>query len=110
MSIESQPIQTLSSAVSLAASVNSNAGNVSQVLGYSIQAIISGGTSPTGTLKLQYSNDGTNWDDISGATWSVTDNGNRMFNQSGVYYNYVRAVYTRTSGTGNLSLVLVSKA
>lgn len=76
---------------------------------YSIAAIISG--TPTGTIKLQASNDPetndtqplsnnppTNWTDIASSSFSLTDEGETMWNVSEVAYNWVRVVYTDASG------------
>lgn len=86
---------------------------LAHAVGYAIQFEITG--APVGTVKLQGSNDPipdaqfipaapVNWTDISGATAAVSAAGSGMFNASGVYYNWVRAVYTFTSGTGALSI------
>lgn len=110
--MNSQPIQLLypAAGTSLGASGNSSAGNISQVIGYSIQAVWSAGSTPVGVLKLQSSNDGSNWNDISGATANVSgDTGSAMFNVTDAYYNQVRLVYTRTSGSGTINASLVSK-
>lgn len=98
------------SLANLSASFNSDKGNVTNARGYSIQAVWTGGGSPVGTMSLQASTDGTNWSDISTSTLSVSGNsGNNIFNVKDVYYNFVRLVYTRTSGTANVSITLISK-
>lgn len=109
MAINSLPAQVMASSVSMGATFNSSSAKVSNVVGYSIQSVWSGGGSPVGTLKLQASNDDTNWSDITGATFSVSADGNNVFNVADCFYNFVRLVYTRTSGTGTLSASLVSK-
>jgi hypothetical protein len=112
MSVESFPSRTIITAGVMTGTsvINSTAVNISGVLGYSIQAIWTAGSTPVGVLKLQGSNDNSNWSDISGATSNVSGNtGNSVFNASGVYYNYVRLVYTNTSGTGTLDASLVTK-
>jgi hypothetical protein len=59
--------------------------------------------------KLQYSNDGTNPDDIASQTVTITADGNKMFNVSGVFYRYVRATFTLTAGQVNLSCKFIAK-
>jgi hypothetical protein len=63
-----------------------------------------------GTVKFQASNDeprnGTapsNWVDISGATVSVSAAGQFLIPKLDVCYNFMRAVYTFTSGTGTVT-------
>lgn len=88
------------------------AGNVTNVSGYSIQAVWSNGSSPVGIMSLQASNDDLNWSDIPNSSLPVSGNsGNNIFNVSkNAYYNFVRLVYTRTSGDGILYISMVSKA
>lgn len=101
--------------------------NLNGIWLYTIQAVISGGAAPTGTLKLQGSLDalddpstnlpgirGTsvegiplasvmNWTDIAGSSVAVTNNGNWVWNVADSGYEWVRLVWTFTSGTGTLS-------
>ena len=63
-----------------------------------------------GTVKLQASNDEpttglppSNFVDISGATVSVSAAGQFLIPKLDVCYNYIRAVYTATSGTGTVT-------
>lgn len=63
-----------------------------------------------GTVKFQASNDEplsatapSNWVDISGATVSVSSGGEFLIPKLDVCYNYMRAVYTFTSGTGTVT-------
>lgn len=98
-------------------SFNSPAGLLAHVFGFSIQAIITG--TAAGTMKLQGSNDPvpdsdfpstpvwtpTNWTDVANSSEPVTGAGTLMydFNQC-PGYNWVRVVYTSSSGTGTISL------
>jgi hypothetical protein len=79
----------------------------------SVQVVIAGGTSPTGALKVQFSNDPggpqnttqppTHWSDVPSATVSATDNGVYAIPKFDVAYNWLKLVWTFTSGTGTLS-------
>lgn len=81
---------------------------------YSMAANITG--TPTGTIKLQASNDPetndtqtnttsgiapavgpTNWVDITNSSFSLSAAGETMWNVNAVGYNYVRVVYTDSS-------------
>jgi len=76
--------------------------------GYAIQAVYVG--VPTGTLKLQASADPFNyaspvqppvpahWTDIADSSFAVTGPGVYIWNVTGAFYNYVRLVYTDSSG------------
>ena len=83
-----------------------------------IQASFSGST-PTGTFKLQACCDmgtihaygGMNnvsglsvWTDIAGSSNAVSANGDIVWNIVDPGFRWVRLVYTRTSGTGTLSV------
>lgn len=72
-----------------------------------LQAVYTG--SPVGTLSLQASLDQTTWTDIAGATAAVAAAGSSLFNVSDLTYPYMRLVYTKTSGTGSLTVKSFSK-
>lgn len=85
---------------------------------YSIVAIITG--TPTGTLKLQASNDPetndtvplsdnppVNWVDVANSSFSVSAAGNTMWNVTDVAYNYVRVIYTDSSGATSTAIMTV---
>lgn len=93
-----------------------------QVYGIAIQAVFSG--SPVGTVKLQGScdhggsgmpgqppNDAAvvNWNDIKDSSTAVTGAGIVDWNYNGVFYNWIRLVYTATSGTGSLTVTVKTK-
>lgn len=89
----------------LNASFNSAPNQLSQVYGYCIQAVITG--TPTGSVKLQASNDPfiasnvfppTHWTDIASSSFSVSASGSEMWNVTGGQYTWVRLAYTDTSG------------
>lgn len=67
--------------------------------------------SPVGTLVIQHSNDGSKWLDFDfGSTINIdgtTDNHYIYINQ--FPGDYIRAIYTKTSGTGNLKASLNMK-
>jgi hypothetical protein len=87
-------------------------GNVTNVSGYSIQAIWTNGSSPVGVMSVQASNDGINWSDIPNSSLMVASNSdNNIFNVSKhAYYNFTRLKYVWTSGNGMCVVSMVSKA
>ena len=96
----------ISSAQDMTASFNSSDTVLPFVVGYSIQAVITG--TPVGTLKLQASNDDTastptNWSDVGGSTVAVNGAGSVMWDYNNPNYNHVRMVYTATSSSGTLN-------
>lgn len=96
----------------MGASFNSLPGNLTNVAGYSIQAIWTNGSSPVGMMSIQASNDAENWSDIPNSTLPVSGNtGNNIFNISKhAYYTFARLVYTRTSGDGIVVIQFSSKS
>jgi hypothetical protein len=62
-----------------------------------------------GNVKLQWSNNGTNWSDVTNGGANITGDGNAMYNFSGVYYRYVKAVFAITAGQVVLSGKLYTK-
>lgn len=103
--------------------LNSNPIRIDQIYGFAVQAEWTG--TPTGAFKLQASCDSppngsqvsnggpdtvTNWTDIANSSYSISGSaGNYMWNFTGSFYNYVRLVYTNTSGSGSLKANLCLK-
>ena len=81
------------------------------IFNMSVQIVATG--APVGVAKIQVSNDEaisipnqfvpTNWNDLSGVTVNVTAAGAFLIPKFDVCYNYVRIVYTKTSGTGSIT-------
>lgn len=118
MILEQKPLAT---ATSIAVSFNSTPMFVGKVFNYSIMAIVTGGSAPTGTFKLQWSNDlvpstlngnppPTNWFDIPSQSQAITADGNYGFNVADAGYTWVRVVWTFTSGTGTVNIQGLIKA
>lgn len=101
---------------------NSPAVLLKSIYMYNIAAIITG--IPTGTIRLQASNDPetndcqplgipfpipTNWVDITGSTFILTDSGETMWNVQGIAYNYARVSYTDASGgTSTATMTIIA--
>lgn len=84
--------------------------DISRHYGYSVQCVVSNKvTSIAATLKLQCSNDGSNFSDITGASLTISDNGVQMLNLDALHYRFVRAVITYTSGKADISVNEFSK-
>jgi len=84
-------------AVANAATLNSTAIEMQNFKGACFQLNITG-TPTAGTFKLQESNDGVNYVDISGATVAVSAVGTKILTVKDVYADKVRAVYIATTG------------
>lgn len=93
---------------SMAANYTSPSRDLSRTDSYSIQVVISSG-SPVGEFKLQASLDDVNWNDISDSITSVNGTGNIMYVEPDADYDKLRAVYTRTSGSGTMSIKINGK-
>lgn len=70
--------------------------------GLSVQAVYSSGT---GVIKLQCSNDGTHFADISGATVSFSASGNTMWDLGTPFYKILRVNVVISASTPNLTLI-----
>lgn len=66
------------------------------------------GSTPVGSFKIQVSNDSddtpSNWEDLSGTTVAVTNDGSNMWNINNTGFRWMRIVYTRTSGSATISV------
>lgn len=114
----------IATGIVLNANYNSPYQQLKNIYMYTITAILSGGT-PTGTIKLQASNDPetnttvplsnappTHWVDIANSSFAITTPGNTMWNVREIGYNYVRVVYTDGSSgaaTTTMSIIINCK-
>lgn len=91
----------LLSSVSMGADITSDSQQLTNMFGFSIQAVYTG--SPVGALKLEASLDKVTWNDVEDSSVSITDAGSTLWNVSEVQYPYVRVFYDFTSGSGSLT-------
>lgn len=64
----------------------------------------------TGSFKLQASNDGTNWNDISGATGSTSGAaGSTSFHQSSLPGLFIKLIITSAASAGTLDITATLK-
>lgn len=95
-------------AQSMAANVTGRAVATLASEGLSFQAVWTG--TPTGTLKLQVSNDNTTYTDLPGTSQATGGAaGNFLWNLAGIYFQFIRLVYVRTGGVGTLDANSYSK-
>lgn len=67
------------------------------------------GTAPVGDLKVQASNDGTNWVDTDAVVAVATNTDSTLANFEEPGWKWFRIFYDRTSGTGNLNVHLFGR-
>jgi len=89
--------------VSMGASVTSDTIEVGNATIVMVQLYFKTGTSPTGTFVLQTSLNGTDFDDIDDSSQAITDVGTHTWDYFMPGAKYIRAKYTRASGSGTLS-------
>lgn len=71
-----------------------------------MQAVYTG--APTGSLQIQGSNDNVNWSSV-GSPVAISAAGNTLVNLGLVGFQFMRAFYDFTSGTGALTLIASGK-
>lgn len=84
--------------------------------GVLFQFVIAANADAVGTIKVQGSNDKTNWDDIemvlpdgtTSTTYAVLSGVNSSFSALLGWYNWLRVVYTRTSGGAAATLTILA--
>lgn len=77
----------------------SQAIDVGMLCRWSIQLVWTG--TPTGTFKVQESNDNTNWTDVNSATASAAGSAaSAIINAINCQTKYIRVLYTNASSTG----------
>lgn len=102
------------------ATLTSDGLDLQQVPLASIHAVFTG--SPVGTLTLEVSNDKvaavngsnqatnvTTWTTYTGSSQSISASGDFLYNLLSTGYRWIRLKYTRTSGTGSLTVTSVTK-
>lgn len=75
---------------------------------YSVQVNFTG-ANVAGTLVLQASNDASNWISIPSTSTSVTNSSSQLFSEGSAQWLYVRLKWVYTSGSGNLSAIMIAK-
>lgn len=97
----------------MSGSLTSVAYPISSVVGWAAQFVYTG--SPNGTLKVQISCDAdaplnsttasrpTNWSDLGGSSVTIAAAGDNAYNVDLSYYNWIRFVYTASSGSGTIN-------
>ncbi len=95
--------------VTLAIAANQFAGSldVTNCNGVSVQ--INGPAANNGQIKLQWSNDNTNWHDIAGATANINPGTSQLVNVPNLYAAHVQALVTVTAGAGEYNLFFLGK-
>lgn len=115
MRIHNQSL-TLDSTNMASATITSRGVWLGHIADFSIQLVFTG--APVGTFKLQASNDvgtedkgGAGWSDTGVTHWTDLDSsqaisaaGDLMYNYRGAGFRWVRVVYTKTSGTGTITV------
>lgn len=77
---------------------------------YGVQVVFSGGASDlAGVLTLEASNDNVTYITIQGSAQTVSASQNHFWNVEDAAYRWFRAVWTYTSGTGNITMIVVIK-
>jgi hypothetical protein len=63
----------------------------------------------TASIKLQYSVDGENWEDVSGSSTNITADGDVTWEDDSANYAYIRPYVTLTAGYFNLEVTINKK-
>lgn len=69
---------------------------------YSLHCVYTG--APVGTLNVSGSNNNVTFTELSGTNISISSSGNTLYNFTNQNYLYYKVLYTKTSGTGALTV------
>lgn len=89
-------------------STTSNNLDLGDLKDVSIQVTFTG-SDVVGTLKLEASNNGTDFVDVDSSSQSVTASGDHMWNIAVANYRWLRADWAYTSGTGTIKADAIIK-
>lgn len=100
------------SAVSANSSVNGTPLDVSNVDNVGVQIVWTSTSSLTGQFDVQASNDKVNWDTLPVDNEITTGgaSGHGLYNLNEIPFNWIRVIYTSTSGTGSFTTNISGKA
>jgi hypothetical protein len=98
----------LANAIDAGANATSVQQDLADQTNYGIQAVFSSATL-TGTIELEGSLDNVAYGVIEGSSKTVTAGGTHIYNVSNGAYRYVRVKWTRTGGTGTLTVKVIVK-
>lgn len=90
-----------------AVAVSTNSSEIKSDFVVACSAIVNATGTITGTVKLQASNDNvdpTSWADIASATVAVSTASPVMIAKTDLCYNFVRVVFTKSGGTGTVTV------
>lgn len=108
----SAPIQLFNfnsaNAVSMGASFSGTSQECKEASRISAQAIWSAGTSPVGFFIVEVSNNNSDWATIN--SQAISGNTGSLIYNDTCGYAYIRGSYTRTSGTGTMTVILNGKS
>ena len=93
---------------SAASSVTTPSVDLTDIQNYSFQVKLTG-SNVVGTTKLQCSLDNSEFQDITNTSNSVTASTGVIYTVSQANYNFVRLVWTYSSGTGNITVLALTK-
>lgn len=91
---------------SMSTSLTSEVLDIAELVGYCIHAIWTG--TPNGQIRVQGSNDGTNFVNISTQNTGGSS-GQYLLNVEHAHYRYLRLFYNRTGSTGALDCYVSGK-
>jgi hypothetical protein len=83
--------------------------NIGRLFGYCYQIVTTNQSSINATAVLQASIDGVTYDDVASSSYSITANGNYMWNVTNAFYVFARLKITITVGSADFLVNSSSK-
>lgn len=98
------------SSQTISSNTNSSVVNLRLIDNYAVQVNVTAVSSPSGgNVKLQGSNDNSNWSDLSGTSNSISATGTILINRVDDGFKYIRAVFEISSGSYTADAVLTGR-
>ena len=76
---------------------------------YSLHVVVKNSDTLTGSIKVQVSNNNSDWTDHPDFTLALTGDTSAMWRDWAAQYRYLRVVFTRSAGSADLEVVFNSK-
>lgn len=98
----------LMNAVSAAGSPTSGIYDLQDLTTFCVGLTFSG-SDVVGTARLEASEDGTNFFTVTGSSQAISASGGHVWDVTQAGYRFIRAAFTYTSGTGNMTVRITVK-
>ena len=101
--------EVIKNAAVMDASFDSQIYDIQDMGGLSIHGIWGLQSGLAGSIKVQISNDKTNWEDLPSSSFTFAGNGSKLWTIADNFYRYVKVVCTISAGNATFTINLFAR-